>query len=206
MTLTIYGLATSRAARTLWMCKEHNIPYEQVSVNHRTGETRSPEHLKRNPNGHVPVIKDGDFVMWESLAINIYLANKYPGPLTPKTLEEQARTVQWTVWAHTEMEPNSTAILLNTLLLPEDKRDPAAAERGRQGVKGPLGVLEAELANKDYLLGDRFTVADLNVASLASSLIRVKYDLAPWPKVAAYLERCNARPAAAAVREMAAAA
>ncbi len=206
MALTIYGAVTSRTARTIWMCKEHNIPFEHVPVSQRDGSTRKPEHLKLNPNGHVPVIKDGDFVMWESLAINIYLANKYPGPLTPKTLEEQARTVQWSMWALTEMEPNSTPILQHTILLPEDKRDPAVAARAREGVKAPLNVLEAELGSKDYLLGDRFTVVDLNVSHLVSTLIRVKYDLSGWPKVSAWLARCSARPAAAAVREMAAAA
>ncbi len=206
MTLTIYGAANSRASRVLWMAKEHNIVYDHVPVSQRDGSTRKPEHLKINPNGHVPVIKDGDFVLWESLAINVYLANKYPGPLTPKSLEEQARTVQWSMWALTEVEPNSTPILLHTILLPEDKRDAAVAERGRQGVKAPLSVLEAELSGKDYILGDRFTVADLNVCGVLATLPRVKYDLSPWPKVKAWLDRCNARPAAAAVREMAAAA
>ena len=206
MALTIYGAAASRTSRVLWLAKELGLQYDHVPVNNRNGDTRKPEHLKLNPNGHVPVIKDGDLILWESLAINLYLAKKHGGPLAPANLTEDAKATMWSMWALTELEPHGVAMLMHTLFLPEDKRNPAALAAARDGVKMPLGVLDGALAGSEYLLGNRFTVVDLNVSSVASTFPRVKFDLAPWPKVGAWLQKCNARPAAAQVREMAAAA
>ena len=88
MTLKIYGVARSRAFRTLWMAKELGLDYEHVKVDFATGETRTPAHLALNPNGQVPVIDDNGFVLWESMAINLNLAKKYGvGTLYPTRLE-----------------------------------------------------------------------------------------------------------------------
>ena len=77
MALKIYGVARSRAFRTLWMAKELGLDYEHIKVDFATGETRAPEHFALNPNGHVPVIDDDGFILWELMAINLYLAKKY---------------------------------------------------------------------------------------------------------------------------------
>jgi len=205
MALTIYGAAASRTSRVLWLAKELGLQYEHVPVNNRNGDTRKPEHLKLNPNGHVPVIKDDDLVLWESLAINNYLAKKHGGPLAPANAKEEAQNDMWSMWALTELEPHGVTMLMNTLFLPEDKRNPAALKQAQEAAKAPLAVLEAQLGKSEYLLGNRFTVADINVSSVASTFPRVKYDLSAYPKVQAWLGKCNARPAAAAVREMQAA-
>jgi len=205
MALTIYGAPASRTSRVLWLAKELGLKYDHVPVNNRNGDTRKPEHLKLNPNGHVPVIKDGDLILWESLAINNYLAKKHGGPLAPANLEEEGKTTMWSMWALTELEPPTVQMLMHTLFLPEDKRSPAALAQAQEGAKAPLAVLEAQLGQSEYLLGNRFTVADLNVSSVASTFGRVKYDISAYPKVSAWLQKCNARPAAAAVREMQAA-
>src|SRR6185437_3394897 len=84
MPLKIYGVARSRTFRTLWMAKELGLDYEHVKIDFATGDTRTPAHLALNPNGHVPVIDDDGFVLWESMAINLYLAKKYgAGTLYP---------------------------------------------------------------------------------------------------------------------------
>jgi len=85
MALTIYGQQQSRASRVLWLAKELGLQFEHVPVNQRAGETRKPDFMQINPNGHIPVIRDGDLVLWESLAINEYLIHKHGGPLAPKT-------------------------------------------------------------------------------------------------------------------------
>ena len=77
MALKIYGIARSRAFRTLWMAKELGLDYENVEIDFATGETRAPEYLAINPNGHVPAIDDDGFMLWESMAINLYLAKKH---------------------------------------------------------------------------------------------------------------------------------
>jgi len=129
MTLKIYGVARSRAFRTLWMAKELGLDYEHINVDFATGETRTPAHLARNPNGHIPVIDEDGFVLWESMAINLYLAKKHSlGRLYPRRLEDEARAWQWSFWGMTEVERPVLTALFNRAILPEDERDAAAAD------------------------------------------------------------------------------
>src|SRR5215470_13916452 len=129
MALRIYGVARSRAFRTLWMAKELGLDYEHLKVDFATGDTRTPTHLALNPNGHVPVIDDDGFVLWESMAINLYLAKKYSaGALYPTRLEDEARAWQWSLWGMTEVERPLLTTMMNRAVYPEDKRDAAAAD------------------------------------------------------------------------------
>jgi glutathione S-transferase len=206
MALTIYGSAASRTSWVLWLAEELGLTYEHVPVNHRAGESRKPEHLALNPNGHVPVIRDGDLVLWEALAINLYLAKKHGGPVAPQTPADDARALMWSMWALSELESHWAVLLRHSIMLPEDKRNPALAAEAGNALHAALDVLEGALASSDYLLGEAFTVADLNVASHIAMLPRMKYDLVPWPKISAWLQKCSTRPAAARVRGMTAAA
>jgi glutathione S-transferase len=167
MALRIYGVARSRAFRNLWMAKELGLDYDHVKVDFATGETRPPAHLALNPNGHVPVVDDDGFVLWESMAINLYLAKKYgTGTLYPSRIEDEARAWQWSFWGMTEVERPVLTALFNRAILPEDKRDAAAADDAEKQLAQPLGVLDGALGRGANLLGDNFTVADLNVASI----------------------------------------
>ena len=124
MTLKIYGVARSRAFRTLWMAKELGLDYEHIKVDFATGETRRPEHLALNPNGHVPVIDDDGFILWESMAINLYLAKKYgKDGIYPALLADEARAWQWSFWGMTEVERPVLTALFNRAILPEHQRD-----------------------------------------------------------------------------------
>jgi glutathione S-transferase len=203
MTLKIYGVARSRAARVLWMTKELGLDYEHVKVDFATGETRRPEHLALNPNGHIPVIDDDGFVLWESMAINLYLAKKYgAGGLYPSRLEDEARAWQWSFWGMTEVERPVLTAMFNRATLPESQRDAAAADQAEKTLAQPLGALDGVLGRSTYLLGDRFTVADLNVASILAWARPAQIDMAPFPRVADWLKNCAERPAARAVRQM----
>ena len=136
MALKIYGVARSRAFRNLWMAKELGLDYEHVKVDFATGETRTPAHLALNPNGHVPVIDDDGFVLWESMAINLYLAKKYgAGKLYPTRLDDEARAWQWSFWGMTEVERPVLTALFNRAILPEDKRDAAAADAAEKQLR-----------------------------------------------------------------------
>jgi glutathione S-transferase len=203
MALKIYGVARSRAARVLWMAKELGLDYEHIKVDFATGETRRPEHLALNPNGHIPVIEDDGFVLWESMAINLYLAKKYAaGGLYPTRLEDEAKAWQWSFWGMTEVERPVLTAMFNRAILPEDQRDAAAADQAEKTLAQPLGALDGALARSAYLLGDNFTVADLNVASILAWARPAQIDMAPFPKVAEWLKNCAERPAARAVRQM----
>src|SRR5262249_22554561 len=157
MALKIYGVARSRAARVLWMAKELGLDYEHVKVDFATGETQTQAHLALNPNGHVPVIDDDGFILWESMAINLYLAKKYgAGGLYPSRLEDEARAWQWSFWGMTEVERPLLAALLNRAVYPERERDAAAAAAGENQLSQPLGVLTGTPARRPDLRGQNF--------------------------------------------------
>src|SRR5262245_28924692 len=203
MSLKIYGVARSRAFRTLWMAKELGLDYEHLKVDFATGDTRTAAHLALNPNGHVPVIDDGGFVLWESMAINLYLAKKYgAGTLYPTRLEDEAQAWQWSFWGMTEVERPVLTALFNRAILPEDKRDAAAADVAEKQLAQPLRVLDGALGGSANLLGDNFTVADLNVASILSWARPAQIDMAPFPRVAEWLKASAERPAARAARQL----
>ncbi len=203
MALKIYGVARSRAARVLWMAKELGLDYEHVKVDFATGETRTPAHLALNPNGHVPVIDDDGVILWESMAINLYLAKKYgAGGLYPSRLEDEARAWQWSFWGMTEVERPVLAAMMNRAVYPESQRDLAAADAAEKTLAQPFGVLEGVLARTPYLLGGNFTVADLNVASILAWARPAQIDVSAFPKVAEWLKNCAERPAARATRQL----
>jgi glutathione S-transferase len=201
--LKIYGIPRSRASRTLWMAKELGLDYENIPIDFANDGTRAPEYLKVNPNGHVPTIDDDGVILWESMAINLYLAKKYGrGTLYPILFEDEARAWQWSFWGMTEIERPVLTAMFNRAILPEDKRDPKLADEAEHQLGRPLMVLDAAVANSPYLLGEHFTVADLNVASILSWARPARVDFSHVPKAADWLKRCAERPAASAVRAL----
>jgi glutathione S-transferase len=201
-TLKIYGTPRSRAFRTLWLARELGLDYENIPLN-TSGESREASFLAINPNGHIPTIDDDGFILWESMAINLYLAKKYGlGTLYPTTVQGEARTWQWSLWGMTEVERPVLTAMFNRALLPEDKRDAAVADAAEKEMQGPLGVLDGALAKTPYLIGDDFTVADLNVAAILAWARPARIDMTPFPSVADWLGRCALRPAAKAARDL----
>jgi glutathione S-transferase len=201
--LKIYGVPRSRAFRALWLAKELGLDYENVPVDFATGETRRMPYIAINPNGHVPAIDDDGFILWESMAINLYLAKKHGlGTLYPAALEDEARVWQWSLWGITEIERNVLTAMFNRAILPVDKRDAATADAAEKELQHPLGVLESAVTKTPYLIGDSFTVADLNVAAILSWARPARIDFAPFPKAADWLSRCALRPAAKEAREL----
>jgi glutathione S-transferase len=193
--IKLYGVSQSRTMRSLWMLEELGLPYENVKTNFRTGDTRKPDFLRLNPNGHIPVLQDGDVTLWESMAINLYLARRYDKGLWPKSVADEGRAFQWSLWAMTEAEEPIITALLHRMSLPEEQRDAKKADDAVERFKKPLAVLDGALAGRQYLLGDGFTVADLNVASVVSLAPPADIDLGSASNVQAWLGRCLARPA-----------
>src|SRR5689334_13809569 len=193
--LRIYGIARTRAFRALWIAMELGLDYEHFPIEISEAGARSPEFLSLNPNGRLPCIVDGDFVLFESLAITLYLAKKHSfGALYPAALEDEARTWQWTSWALTEVDRGVNIWSLHAVRLPPAERDAAKREEALKVLAKPFRVLDTAVAAQDYLLGDKFTVADLNVAAVIS---RAKdMDLSAVPNLKAWLTRCLDRPAA----------
>ena len=195
----LYGTSRSRSARSLWVLEELGVKYEHVPI--APTEAKSAEHLKRNPNGHVPVLEDDGVVIWESMAINLYLAEKYgKNSLWPAEPAARADIYKWSFWAMTEVEPHLITILRNRVMNPPEQRDEKAALAAVEALKAPLGVLEESLKGKEYLLGKNFTIADLNVAAVMSWVPMMRLDLSSTPNVQAWLQKCLGREANKKVR------
>lgn len=133
--MKLYGAAYSRAGRCIWMLEEIGQPYDHVGTSPR-GETRTPEMLKLNPNGHVPVLDDNGYVIWESLAINQYLAEK-TGILWPAGAQAHGQIAQWSLWAMTEVEPHLVTMLMHMMFLPEASAARPLSSRPRPPLPSP---------------------------------------------------------------------
>jgi glutathione S-transferase len=201
MSLTIYGMPASRTFRCLWALEELGLAYENVPYSYLGPETKAPAYRAINPNATIPAIVDDGFPLWESLAINLYLAKK-AGKLYPPDLRGEATTWQWTLWGATEVEPLISAWSYHTIFLPPEERKPDVAADAARKLPKRLDVLEEALAATPYLLGAAFGIADLNVCAV---LFRApQFGIDRWPHVKDWHARCLARPgakAAIALRE-----
>ena len=192
----LYGTSGSRALRALWGIEETGIAFEHVPTGYGP-DSKAPDYLAVNPNGRIPALVDGDVTLFESMAINLYLAKTYGGALYPDNPADEARAWQWSVWGISEIEPLQMQIVVQKLFTPEDKRDPKVIERAGRGLQRPLKVLDAALADRPWLLGDRFTVADLNVAAVMQLMKMVGVTYAEHTHVQRWADACRARPALA---------
>lgn len=201
--VTLLGKAISRASRCLWTLEETGVAYEHRPLNYATGEAKTDEFLAINPGAKIPALVDGDAALFESLAINLYVAQNYgKGGLWPDDTKGQALCLQWTLFAATELEPPGAARLVEFIFKSDAERSQEVLDQAAERIKVPLNTLETTLTGRSNLTGDAFTVADLNVACLIDYLIRTKFDLSAWPKVEEWAKRCLARPANQAVNEI----
>ena len=195
--ITLYGAMASRAHRVVWMLKELGLSFNHIDTNFQDGSTRTAEFLAINPNGRVPALDDDGFRLCESLAINLYLAKKYGGPLAPLDLREDTLMTQWSFWVVTEVEKPLLLASANRRLFVEVARNEEEAQMALTKLDRPFKVLDAHLAGRNFLLGERFTAADLNVATVMDLAPQCAISLDQWPALAAWHRRCLARPAAA---------
>ncbi|GAB4376726.1 MAG: glutathione S-transferase family protein [Elainellaceae cyanobacterium] len=176
--LKLYGGARTRASIVQWYLEELQLPYEYISLDLQAGEHRQPEFLAVNPVGKVPAIADGDFKLWESGAILLYLADRYDQD-APQTPEYRAELAQWVLFANATFGPGVFV----------------EASRERE-MPRLLTFLNQYLDSRTFLLGDRFSVADVAVGSfLAYMPIMLKIGFDDYPAIADYLKRLGSRPA-----------
>lgn len=197
--LKIHGIPRSRAFRCIWAAEEAGLPYEVVPLGFAPG-FKLERPLAINPNNKIPALEDGNLVLFESLAINLHIAGKAGAPLMPVG-DDASRVLQWTLWTATEIEAHVMRWGYNTYLKPEAERVASEAAAGKEALDLRLAVLEAELAQRPFLVGNGFTVADLNLACVLYAPWANKYDLARFPKVKAWLDTCLTRPAALRARK-----
>mmetsp|Transcript_64637 Transcript_64637/g.114953 ORF Transcript_64637/g.114953 Transcript_64637/m.114953 type:complete len:203 (-) Transcript_64637:119-727(-) len=194
MAIKLYGSKNNRGSRVLWMLQELGVPFELIDVPVAPGRgiyfedpSKKADFLKNvHTAGRLPVLIDGDLTIAQSMAITLYLAKKYGGPLSPADLAEEAKCAEWTFWCMTEVEKSA----LEALFAKMQKKE---ATEALEKMTKEVHTLEAALTGKDYLVGGRFTVADLNVASIIQWAASGGLDLKQFPNVATWLAACSAR-------------
>jgi glutathione S-transferase len=205
--ITLYGVYRSRASRPLWLLAELGLPFKHLPViqAYRLAEpkaadaalnTASPAFLAVNPLGQIPAFEEDGLVLTESLAITLHIARCHGGAMGPQSNAEAALMEQWALFAASAVEGPALEILYiqgdGGDKTPEGQASIAvAAEKLRR----PLGRLQAHLVAHDWLVGDRFTAADINTAEVVRYAQGHPTLLAEFPAVLAWLERCQARPA-----------
>lgn len=195
--MKLYEFAPTRSIRVRWALQELGVDFETVQVNLRAGENRRPEFLKLNPAGKLPVLVDGDLVLTESVAIVLYLAEKYPEKgLLPADPRERAKVNQWLLFAATELEQPLWRIARHKFLYPEDKRQPGDIPVACEDFKAMADVLEKHMEQRQFVVGDSVTVADLVMAYTLDWANEIHL-LDGFPQLRAYMDRMYARPHAA---------
>ena len=200
----LYGQYRSRAFRVAWLCKESNIPYEHINttVNVEGATCKTPDYVKLNPNARVPTIDDDGFVMWESAAINLYLAEKYRSPLWPADMKGKGRMLQWALFIANDVEPNMVTVMQHRVMFPPEKRNVALADEADARLQPRLKVLDEHLAKNKFFGGDKWDMADFMVASVCYSFTVMKYDLSKYPHFDKWLRASLERPKAKEARAL----
>jgi glutathione S-transferase len=194
--MKLYGFGPTRSLRALWGLKELGIDFEFEAVSLPAREHQRPEFLRLNPAGKVPVLVDGDLVLNESVAIALYLAEKYPDKqLIPSDVRGRAEVYRWSLFAATELEQPLWRIARNTFLYAEEERLAADIALARRDFAAMAPVLEAHLEGREFVVGERVSVADF-VTAYTLDWANEEALLEGLPHLLAYMNRMYARPKA----------
>jgi glutathione S-transferase len=200
MGLTLYYTPMTSATRVYWAIEELGVPCEKVKVNLQAGEQRRPEYLKLNPNGKVPLLVIDGVPMFESLAQLLWLGETYgvEKGLFPKPGPQRIEALKWMVWASVTVSEALSRLVRNTNeRYPADERNPKVADSARRELGQMLGILDAQLAGKQYVLGAEFSLADCAIASMVVFATRLGVDTTAHANLTAWSGRCMSRPALA---------
>jgi glutathione S-transferase len=192
----LYEFGPTRSIRARWTLQELGVDFEAITVDLTKGEHRSPQFVALNPAARIPVLVDGDRVVTESVAIALYLADKYADrKLLPSRIEDRAECYRWLLFAATELEQPLWRITRNTRLYPEDERQPSDVVIAGREFREMATIVERHLEGRSFLLGDAVSVADF-VMAYTLDWGTVVGLLDDFPRLQAYVGRMYARPKA----------
>jgi glutathione S-transferase len=195
--MKLFEFAPTRSIRVRWTLQEMEIDFEAITVDLIAGEQRSPAFLEVNPAGKLPVLVDGDMVLTESVAIVLYLADKYPHKgFVPPDLKERSQMNRWLLFAATELEQPLWRIVRHTHLYPESRRLPEDVTLAREDFKAMAAVLEAHMKGREFVVGSTVSVADFVLAYTLDWANEVSL-LEGFPRQREYMDAMYARPRAA---------
>lgn len=198
MSLIFYYAPMTSATRIHWALEELEIPFEKKKLDLSKGEQKTPEFLALNPNGKVPLIVEEGLPIYESLAILIYLGERHgvEKGLFPQPGMERAEALRWMCWAQVSLADAGGRIMRNTSeRFPADERNEKAGATAKTELHDLLAIVDKALEGKEYLVGGKFSFADLAIAGYVPFFARIGADLSPFKNIQAWVGRCTARPA-----------
>lgn len=198
MSLTFYYTPMSSATRIHWALEELEVPYEKVKVDLAAGDQKKPEYLALNPNGKIPLLVADGTPIFESLAILLYLGERYgvDKGLFPVLGPARAEAFKWMAWSGVTLLDAGGRMLRNTSdRFPADQRNEKAAAAAKTELAELLGILDRQLEGKEYLVDGKFTFADLSIAAYVPFLSRIGADINPYKNIHGWVTRCTTRPA-----------
>lgn len=195
--LRIWGRHTSiNVQKVLWCCDELNIGFDRRDVGGDFGGLDTPKYLRLNPNGRIPTIEDGSFVLWEANTVVRYLCAKHGlGQLCPEALEARADAERWMDWQICHILPGMVTMFFGLMRTPEEERDNAAIETARIRTQDFWKVLDAHLKSRPYLCGDNFTMADIPLGAFAYRWHMLPIQRPTLPHLHDWFGRLSERPA-----------
>lgn len=196
--LKFYYTPMTSATRVHWALEELGVSYEKIRIDLAAGDQKKPEYLALNPNGKVPVLVADGEPIFESLAILLYLGERFgvEKGLFPSEIQARAVAFKWMAWASVTLTEALFRFMRNTLeRFPADERNAKAAEGAKNDVHAALAILEKAIADKPYLLGDDFSLVDVSIASMVPFMARIGIDTGNYPGINAWAGRCMTRPA-----------
>lgn len=202
--LKIWGRLNSiNVQKVVWCVDELGIPYERIEAGRQFGIVNTPEYLAMNPNGLVPLIDDGGFVLWESNAIVRYLAARYgEGTLSPADLQRRADADRWMDWQAVVFNPPIGQAFTQLIRTPEEQRSAAIVENGRQNAETKLAMLDAHLATRAYVTGDAFSMADIPLGLSVNRWLKLPLEREARPNVERWYARLRERKGAQQVMSL----
>lgn len=192
--ITIYGSPMSSAGRCFWCLEEANVEYETKAISFKDKEHKSEEFLKINPNGKVPALVDGDFTIWESMAINFYLADTYCPSLLGSDTKQRGLVHQWSIWSIADLQVPIIDAFIQLNFVPEDRRNQELIDKSLGKLPAMLTTLNNSLSTNKFLVGSEFTLADLNVASVVGVCDHIQYDLSEYKNISQWRSAISDRP------------
>jgi len=195
--LTIWGRNNSNnVKKVLWCAEEIGLAYDSIPAGGSFGLTADPAYRAMNPNGLVPTIRDGDFVLWESNAIVRYLATRYaPGTLAPEDPQARASADRWMDFATSSVAPPFRDVFWGMIRTAPEKRDLAAIAAGREKCATLFAIVDRALADQPWLSGESFGMGDIPLGCFAYAWLEMPIERPDMPNLAAWYERLKQRPA-----------
>jgi glutathione S-transferase len=196
--LKIWGrINSSNVRKALWIAEELGLPYESLNAGGAFGINDQPQYLAKNPNGVVPMIEDGDFVLWESNAIVRYLAAQYGGQSSLYQRDPQARASadKWMDWTTSTLAGPFRPVFWGVLRTPVEQQDWVQINAAIKAVEKLLVIVDQALAGQPYLSGDEFGMGDIPLGCFAYAWFEMPIERAALPHLQAWYERLKQRPA-----------